>query len=57
MDIEKKAVELFNGGKSEEDILRAKQYLTKYTNDFARAAINKYQELGDKFWFFLARGY
>jgi dipeptidase len=56
-DVEKKAVELYNGGKTEEDILKAKQYLTKYTNNFARAAINKYWELGDKFWDFLKRGY
>jgi dipeptidase len=56
-DVEKKALEFYNGGKTEEDILKAKQYLTKYTNDFARAAINKYKELGDKFWAFLARGY
>jgi dipeptidase len=55
--VEKKALELYNGGNTEEDILKAKQYLTKYTNDFARAAINKYQELGDIFWAFLARGY
>ena len=56
-DIEKKVLELYNGGKTEEDILKAKRYLTKYTNDFARAAINRYWELGDKFWGFLARGY
>ena len=56
-DVEKKVLELYNGGKTEEDILKAKQYLTKYTNDFARAAIHKYLELGDKFWAFLARGY
>jgi dipeptidase len=56
-DVEKKALELYNGGKTEEDILKAKQYLTKYTSDFARAAINKYLELGDIFWAFLARGY
>ena len=55
-DVEKKALELYSGGKTEEDILKAKQYLTKYTNDFARAAINKYWELGDKFWMLLSRG-
>lgn len=55
-DVEKKALELYNGGKTEEDILEAKKYLTKYTNDFARAAINKYWELGDKFWMLIARG-
>jgi len=48
--VEKKALELYNGGKSEDDIAKAKQYLTKYTNDFARAAIHKYWELGDTFW-------
>jgi dipeptidase len=48
--VEKKALELYNGGKSEEDVAEAKQYLTKYTNDFARAAIHKYWELGDTFW-------
>jgi len=56
-EIEKKVLELYSDGKSEEGILKAKQYLTKYTNDFARAAINTYWELGDKFWAFLARGY
>jgi dipeptidase len=55
--VEKKALELYNGGKTEEDILRVKQYLTKHTTDFAHAAINKYWELGDIFWTFLARGY
>jgi len=48
--VEKKTLELYNSGKSEEDIIKAKQYLTKYTNDFARAAIHKYWELGDTFW-------
>lgn len=48
--VEKKALELYNGGKSEEDVAEAKHYLTKYTNDFARAAIHKYWELGDTFW-------
>jgi dipeptidase len=55
-DVEKKALELYNDGKTEEDILKAKQYLTKYTSDFARAAINKYWELGDKFWMLYSRG-
>ncbi len=30
------------------------QYLTKYTNDFARAAMQRYLELGDKFWMLIA---
>jgi dipeptidase len=55
--LEKRAVELWGGGKSEENVLKTKQYLTKYTNDFARAAISKYWELGDKFWTMFARGF
>ena len=34
-----------------------KEFLTTYTNDFARAAMNKYLELGDKFWTMFARGF
>ena len=34
-----------------------KKYLTQYTNDFARAAMNKYWELGDQFWTMFARGF
>jgi dipeptidase len=30
------------------------RYLTKYTNDTARAAVQKYLELGDKFWMLIA---
>jgi len=55
--IEKKALELYKSKPSEEDIARFKAYLTKYTNDFARAAISKYWELGDKFWSMFARGF
>ena len=40
---------------TEDDILKAKQFLNKYTGDFARAAINKYWELGDKFWMMYSR--
>lgn len=55
--IEKRAVELWAAGKSEENMKKAKEYLTKYTNDFARAAMSKYWELGDKFWTMFARGF
>lgn len=55
--IEKTALELYKRGESEEDVARLKKYLTKCTNDFARAAIQKYWELGDKFWSILARGF
>ncbi len=56
-DIEKKVLKLLKKGHSEEDLAKAKEYLTKYTNDFARAAIHKYLELGDKFWTMFARGF
>jgi dipeptidase len=56
-DVEKKALELYNNGKSEEDIAATREYLTKYTNDFARAAIHKYLELGDTFWHLFGRGF
>lgn len=56
-DLEKKALELYNDGKSEEDIAKAREYLTEYTNDFARAAIHKYWELGDIFWHLFGRGF
>ncbi|MGB8952527.1 MAG: C69 family dipeptidase [Candidatus Aminicenantales bacterium] len=55
--IEKMAVEVYNGGKTEEDAVQLKEYLTKYTGDFARAAIHKYWEMGDKFWALFARGF
>ncbi len=55
--VEKIALELHGKGDSEENIARTKQYLTKYTNDFARAAMSKYWELGDKFWGMFGRGF
>jgi len=55
--IEEKILELYKNGKSEESVNKVKKYLTKYTNDFARAAMHKYWELGDKFWGMFARGF
>ena len=52
-DIDKRAVELYKNG----EVDKLKEYLTKYTNDFARAAINKYWELGDKFWIMFKWGF
>lgn len=51
-NIEKRFAELHK-----EDPAKAKKYLTQYTNDFARAAMSKYWELGDKFWSMFARGF
>ena len=44
-EIEKKAVELFN-----KDPEKAIKYLTAYSNNFDRAMIHAYWELGDKLW-------
>jgi dipeptidase len=32
------------------------EYLTQYTNDFARAVLNTYEELAGKFWFMMRGG-
>jgi dipeptidase len=55
--IEKMALELYEESKSGRNTDLLKNYLTKYTNDFARAAMHKYWELGDKFWTMFARGF
>jgi dipeptidase len=55
-DIEKRFMQM---RQSEDSDVPAKcrEYLTKYTNDFARAAMNKWMELGDTFWGMFARGF
>ncbi|HZX11458.1 MAG TPA: C69 family dipeptidase [Acidobacteriota bacterium] len=55
--IEKKVKELHSTGNSEENMKKIKEYLTKYTNDFSRAAMHKYWELGDMFWGMFGRGF
>ena len=55
--LEKRAVELYGKGDNPENIKKAQQFLTKYTNDFARAAMSKYWELGDKLWTMFSRGF
>jgi dipeptidase len=54
--IEKEAMSLHGGGDAA-DVDKVKDYLTRYTNDFARAAMNKYWELGNRFWTMFARGF
>jgi hypothetical protein len=55
--VEKGVLELYKNNGSEKNYEEVKRYLTKYTNDFARAAMQKYWELGDKFWGMFARGF
>ena len=55
--VEKRAAELYGKGDNPESIKQTQQYLTKYTNDFARAAMSSYWELGDKLWTMFSRGF
>lgn len=54
--VEKKAVEILNSKNPEKEPFTLNQYLTKYTGDFARAALQKYRELYELFWTRYARG-
>jgi dipeptidase len=55
--VEKIVVDLYGKGDSPEGVSKSREYLTKYTNDFARAAMGTYWELGDRFWTQFARGF
>ena len=54
--IEKEVMSLYGDG-DDAGVDKVKDYLTRYTNDFARAAMNKYWELGNRFWTMFARGF
>ncbi|MDZ7737523.1 MAG: C69 family dipeptidase [Bacteroidales bacterium] len=43
--MEEKALELYR-----EDPLKAREFLTRYSNDFARATVNRWWDLGDELW-------
>lgn len=51
--IEKKVVELVKAGKNEE----AKQYVTNYTNNFAYAAMKRWEDMKGSIWTILESGY
>jgi len=55
--VEKKALELYNNEVYEKEPTKYREYLTQYTNDFARAAMQKWWELGDQFFTMFARGF
>ncbi len=52
--LEKKVQEILASKTPDKEPFTVEKYLTKYTNDTARAAIQKYMELGDKFWMLIA---
>jgi dipeptidase len=54
--LEKKVQDILASKTPDKEPFTVNQYLTKYTNDFARAAMQKYLELGDKFWMLFAMG-
>lgn len=64
--IDKKALKLYKKEKGKEVELDSRgnpvppeyrEFLTQYTNDFARAAMSRWWELGDQFWSMFARGF
>lgn len=55
--VEKKVMEIMNSKTPDKEPLTVNQYLTQYTGDFARAAMQKYRELYEQFWTRYARGF
>jgi dipeptidase len=55
--IEKMALDMLGKDNSEQGRQKVREFLTRYTNDFARATITKWNELGDQFWGMFARGF
>ncbi|MBN2207469.1 MAG: C69 family dipeptidase [Candidatus Aminicenantes bacterium] len=54
--IEKKVQEILAAKAPDKEPFTVERFLTKYTNDMARAAVQRYLELGDKYWMLFARG-
>jgi dipeptidase len=52
--LEKKVQDILASKTPDKEPFTVEEYLTKYTNDMARAAIQKYLELGDRFWMMIA---
>ncbi|MCX8160850.1 MAG: C69 family dipeptidase [Candidatus Saccharicenans sp.] len=55
--VEKKVLEIMKSKAPEKEPLTVNEYLTQYTGDFARAAMQKYRELYEQFWTRYARGF
>jgi dipeptidase len=54
--IERTVQDILASKNPEKEPFTVNAYLTKYTNDFARAAVQKYLELGDQFWMLISMG-
>ena len=55
--IEKRVQDMLKADSSPEGRIKAQEYLTQYTGDFSRAAMQKWIEMGDAFWALFARGF
>jgi len=53
--LEKKVQDILSSKTPDKEPFTVEKYLTKYSNDMARSAIQRYLELGDKFWMLIAR--
>jgi len=54
--IEKKALELMTASDGDDD-MEFRKFLTRYTNNWAGATMQRWWELGDFFWAYYARGW
>lgn len=52
--LEKKVQDILASKAPDKEPFTVERYLTKYTNDMARSAVQRYMELGDKFWMLIA---
>jgi dipeptidase len=52
--LEKKIQDILASKTPDKEAFTVEAYLTKYTNDMARSAVQRYLELGDKFWMLIA---
>jgi len=54
--VEKRYQDLLASKTPDKEPIKPAEYLTQYTNDFARAILNKYEELTSKLWYMLRGG-
>jgi hypothetical protein len=55
--VEQRVNEMLKKDSTPEGRKKAQEYLTQYSGDFSRAAMQKWIELGDTFWAMFARGF
>ncbi len=55
--IEKTAQDMLNADSSPQGRQKVREFVTRYTNDFARATIEKWNELTATYWAMFARGF